>query len=82
MKHFNATIRVCEKPTTFETLSTGDLFIVNPIYGFGEIRIWPTIYVKTSEAGADALEGCGYKSMMFDDKVWFASFRGITGEIN
>ncbi len=82
MKHFNATIQVSGKPTTFETLSTGDLFIVNPIYGFGEIRIWPTVYVKVSETGADPLEGCGYKSMLANDEVWYALFRGITGEIN
>lgn len=80
MKHFNATIRVSGKPTTFETLSTGDLFIVNPIYGFGEIRIWPIVYVKISETGANALDG-GYRSMSADAEVWYASFRGITGEI-
>lgn len=80
MKHFNATIRVSGKATTFETLSTGDLFIVNPIYGFGKIRIWPIVYVKINESSANALDG-GCRSMMADDEVWFVSFRGITGEI-
>lgn len=81
MKHFNATIRVSNKSTTFSELSDGDLFVVNhPIYGFGEIRIWPTVYVKTNESSANALDG-GYRSMTANDEVWYASFRGITGEI-
>ena len=80
MKNFAATIRISEKPVLYSELSEGELFVIQPIYGFGALRMYPSVYGKTTENMAHGLEG-GTRIMCSDDLVYVAQFRGITGEL-
>ena len=80
MKHFAATIGIREQPSLYSELSEGELFVIQPIYGFGELKMYPSIYSKTTESMAHGLES-GTRIMCSDDLVYVAQFRGITGEL-